>query len=593
MTPTSERDSALGNKLSPVSQCREFVTASTIEEAISCYEKLLFDFPDNADVLTDLGNLYVQAGRFSAGSHELLKRAAKLLKNNPQTLRNYAAALAHEGKYQEAFALFEQSLALDENDFFTLMTYGKSLVEAEQFEYAYTIFQLAVATNPQDPIGRFWYAGLLEKLEQYERAIFEFETIRTYSLSDTFYNLVSLKLASLYYLIHDKQKGNRCFEDAIAKSKNKEIEKLKVIRNILELDPRSDEPVMLLKDLSEQADSDFAKRQAGKMLAGLTDMRDYFDRFADGSQQPHDIAIVNRSIYHKIQNEIVLLKGIIYELIRGTGESNKKFLQQLIESIETITDLISERRQTETEVIRKISATDFSAILDAIASTAHDISDTVNNEIAIIKSDILFELRKGSSQDNSTLYQDIIEQIELTESILNDLKSVNEGIELKYTPFKVGDLFSTWSKTPRLHNASITLDIQNNDSQFSGDFIKIKGFFGELVENAIKLNRDRELEIRLAARDVTVDSCELFRMTRGRSDKKYLQLTVSDNGRGIPAGRKEWIFMPLTTTSGSSGLGLFIIRKTLRAMGGFIVEKGLNGAYFEICIPYITPKRPL
>ena len=65
-------------------------------------------------------------------------------------------------------------------------------------------------------------------------------------------------------------------------------------------------------------------------------------------------------------------------------------------------------------------------------------------------------------------------------------------------------------------------------------------------------------------------------------------IIVNDNGKGIAPEKKEWIFLPLKTSSEEgSGLGLFIIKRTLKEMHGHIVETGTQGAAFEIYIPYI------
>jgi C4-dicarboxylate-specific signal transduction histidine kinase len=65
-------------------------------------------------------------------------------------------------------------------------------------------------------------------------------------------------------------------------------------------------------------------------------------------------------------------------------------------------------------------------------------------------------------------------------------------------------------------------------------------------------------------------------------------LNFRDNGKGVPQDKKKWIFLPLKTTESKqgSGLGLYIIQKTLKEMGGFILENGTKGANFLIYIPY-------
>ncbi len=77
-------------------------------------------------------------------------------------------------------------------------------------------------------------------------------------------------------------------------------------------------------------------------------------------------------------------------------------------------------------------------------------------------------------------------------------------------------------------------------------------------------------------------------------DRRYLYIQFTDNGRGIPDDKKDWIFQPLNTTSTEekgSGLGLFIARKTLQKMGGSIREVGEvgRGVRFQIYLPYLNP----
>ena len=57
--------------------------------------------------------------------------------------------------------------------------------------------------------------------------------------------------------------------------------------------------------------------------------------------------------------------------------------------------------------------------------------------------------------------------------------------------------------------------------------------------------------------------------------------------KGIPPEKKEWIFIALNSTAEQgSGLGLFIIQRTLHKMGGHITETGTDGAHFTMYIPY-------
>lgn len=77
-------------------------------------------------------------------------------------------------------------------------------------------------------------------------------------------------------------------------------------------------------------------------------------------------------------------------------------------------------------------------------------------------------------------------------------------------------------------------------------------------------------------------------LLRARNASGRMPDSCLDNGKGIPPDKKDWIFLPLKTTSDiGSGLGLFMIKRTLEKMNGYIaVDPNAEGATFEIVIPY-------
>jgi signal transduction histidine kinase len=214
----------------------------------------------------------------------------------------------------------------------------------------------------------------------------------------------------------------------------------------------------------------------------------------------------------------------------------------------------------------------------------------VNNELAVIESKTIRAIRKLSPNDEHyAQFDKLLTQLELTQSALNDLKAINEGISIKNHHFHVKELFEKWEITCHIDNACILLDIRNGDSQFYGDQEKIKSALNELVENSLKHNADQpKLTIRITSQDV-VNPLGIRGMNIP-GEQKYLFLEFADDGKGVPDYQKDWIFQPLKTTSQEgkgSGLGLFIIRKTLTQMKGYIRETGQDGARFEIYIPYL------
>lgn len=83
-------------------------------------------------------------------------------------------------------------------------------------------------------------------------------------------------------------------------------------------------------------------------------------------------------------------------------------------------------------------------------------------------------------------------------------------------------------------------------------------------------------QLRVATRDgINVDGCE------------SLLIEVSDDGPGIPAAERARLFEPKTSRKpGHSGLGLSIVRRLVRELGGSIsCQSGPGGTRFQILLP--------
>ena len=78
------------------------------------------------------------------------------------------------------------------------------------------------------------------------------------------------------------------------------------------------------------------------------------------------------------------------------------------------------------------------------------------------------------------------------------------------------------------------------------------------------------------------------RLTAKQADARMVQVTVDDNGPGIPVDRRESVFRPFESgAAGGTGLGLTIARDIVRAHGGDIVLENspLGGLRARIRLP--------
>lgn len=334
--------------------------------------------------------------------------------------------------------------------------------------------------------------------------------------------------------------------------------------------------------------------EALEMLTLNFNLEDYFGMVStiDSQSGLSDTEMLNRAMYHKIANEVVILKSIASRILHFS-QSEDPLLGSIIKNIEDVSEQIDSRKAEQKSKIAEIPYDDYGEILAIISKTAHDISDFVNNELAIIKSKTQRAMRKlQPDTPQYSQFNKLLAQLELTQAALNDLKAINEGITIKPHRFLVKKLFEKWEANPKIDSASIYLDIQNGDRDFEGDEEKIKSTLQELVENSLKHNVNKcDLEIHITCRDLVNPPGILgYNIPR---EQKYLAIEFSDNGKGVPDDKKDWIFQPLKTTSPEgkgSGLGLFIICNTLTRMNAYIRETGNNGVKFEIFIPYKTSK---
>jgi len=294
------------------------------------------------------------------------------------------------------------------------------------------------------------------------------------------------------------------------------------------------------------------------------------------------------SIYHKMVNQINILKGILYDLAFDY-QDHEIILDDVIERLEDILESIRSKRQSEKKKLKQIDPNDYRSMIALITDTAHEISDLVNNGFFKLKSELQFvQLELDKDDPFCQNLTELIARVELAEATFNDLKSLHQGIEPNNRTFKIKRLFDGWANTSKFKHATIRLDIQNAESEFYGDEQKIRWFINELVENSVKHNPDQaDLAIIISSQDTTKPRwLKNTLMSSSSIPYKYLHINFRDNGKGISPDKKKWIFNPLTSTSKEgSGLGLFIIQRTLKKMGGDIIENGRNGSEFQIYIP--------
>ncbi|MGC8452147.1 MAG: tetratricopeptide repeat protein [Cylindrospermopsis raciborskii] len=569
-----------------IRKAQELLDNKKTQAAIDTIHKVLEFNPSSIEGIKVYGQCLVKLNQIE-DALAIFKKGLEIAPNNVSLMRNYGITLYQAKEIKRAVNVLDSASKIEPNNIKVLNSYARVLSGSGNYEKASEIFERSLQIQPDNYIY-FTYGKCLEQLGRYENAISQFKLITVDKLPQYHKNVVHISLGRVYYFLKLYIEGDKHFNIAIANSDDREKSILSSARSILAHSPHNQTAVKMLQQIAEESPR---YAQAMEMLTLNLTEEEYFKTVPDDSNNLKDAQILNRAIYHKIANEITILKGIAYRILRVYSIKDA-LLESIISNIEEVLREINHRRSLEKsqiEQIEIIANNEYGKILEIIAKTAHDISDYVNNELAIVESKTRRAIKKFTGNDPQfSQFNKLLTQLELTQGALNDLKAINEGIRIKNRQFKVKKIFETWEFNTQIDNAQISLNIENGDSDFNGDEEKIKSILNELVENSLKHNpANSDLQIKINSQDVINPSG--IRGANIPGIKKYLYIEFIDNGLGITPDKKDWVFQPLKTTATgtySSGLGLFIIRKTLTQMGGYIREVGVNGVKFEIYIPY-------
>ena len=512
------------------------------ESAIAQFERVLKINPDDGKVLGNYALTFLMANR-NEEAIETFEKAIRISPDMYQFRYNYGVVLAHVGRYDEAIEQYEKAIRIHPDYVLAVEQYGFVLALCGRFDEAFKKYDHLLKIAPERPFTRFLKALLLERMEEYEEALATLKTFEFVGTSRDMFNLLSLHMGRLCYLNKRETEGDKYFEAAIEHSDDKDALRIKAAQNIFTVNPYDDRGIEILKQIAEDSPH---YSEAFKTLVPNLPPKDYWDMFKTPPKAAstfRNTEMLNRSLYHKIENEVSILKGIAQRIIYKPGSEDEVF-SEIIANIEAIARRIKVRRDRGKEESKTIPHHKYEKLIEIISKTAHDISDFVNNELAVIESKLRRMMRNLSGdKQRLSLLNKLLEQLEYTQGALNDLKSVNEGIKIKYKRFKVKKLFEKWEKNDKIDNAVILLDIRNASSYFNGDEEKIKSALNEMVENSLKHNPGKiDLEIRIVSNDIV--NPPRIRGVNIPSRRKYLFIEFNDNGKGIEADMKEKIFPP-------------------------------------------------
>jgi signal transduction histidine kinase len=143
----------------------------------------------------------------------------------------------------------------------------------------------------------------------------------------------------------------------------------------------------------------------------------------------------------------------------------------------------------------------------------------------------------------------------------------------------IGGIENLASVDARMHETRLCLQLGESLPPVEADGIQVQQVLLNLIRNAIDAMRDTDP----ASREILVRS----RMWNDDA----IEVTVSDNGSGLPDVPDDLLFQPFfTTKEGGVGMGLSISQSIIQSHGGRLwhSSKPEGGTTFHFTLPILT-----
>jgi len=268
--------------------------------------------------------------------------------------------------------------------------------------------------------------------------------------------------------------------------------------------------------------------------------------------------------------------GYTHIVIQSTEENNSsQNSPQKIVTLRDISDIeMLEKQVRQTEKLAAIGmmsasiAHDFRNPLAAISGSAQVLADDFlsNGE----NSHTSYELTGIIIRESNRLIHTIADFLKFSRPEHAD----KEWFSLRHCLGEVLQMCQadpTWPSTCKINlTLSRTLDLWADEKQMFT-------IFNHLIQNALAYCIKGEELIEITAHEIKKDN-----------NQDVMEITISDNGPGVPEKDREQIFEPFfTSRTDGTGLGLAIVKQTIEIHQGTIhvKESKTGGAFFTIILP--------
>jgi signal transduction histidine kinase len=215
------------------------------------------------------------------------------------------------------------------------------------------------------------------------------------------------------------------------------------------------------------------------------------------------------------------------------------------------------------------------------SSISHDLRHPLTTILAYAEFQSEGDLDAGQRK---ALYGEIRSSVNRMAELISSLLAFSKGQEaLQLTHGEVVEALERTLNSVRLRSEFKGIQITVvHEGATNGwfDFKKLDRAFHNLLQNACEAVPTESGKVQIIAREVN----------------DHVEITVADNGPGIPESIREDVFQPFVTygKEGGTGLGLAVVQKIVRDHGGEakVEATGKSGTTFKLLLPLKRPTPP-
>lgn len=218
-----------------------------------------------------------------------------------------------------------------------------------------------------------------------------------------------------------------------------------------------------------------------------------------------------------------------------------------------------------------------SRVIDTYQFNICKFSHELRNPITLVNSSLQLIESQHPEVKTFKFWNETMADIQYVRSLLDELSSFNQSNTLNTSQFSISELMDSVCSSIRGDtcdsSCTLTCTYSNSLPIITGDAVKMRQVITNLLKNA---------------KDAVNPVNGSIEVSIQNADNHSIQITIADNGCGIPLEYQDTIFEPFVThKTNGSGLGLSICQNIIEAHHGTITfESEQNkGTTFYITIP--------